>query len=178
MCPALFCEAISKSDTDSDLFSRGRAFEFLTDKNNGRKPLTWERNNINILILEGQQFICPWTGKIIKTIEYDLDHLIPFSAYPINELWNLVPSDSYFNSHGKRDRLPTLAKMAQATPILSDTYKKFLGSKTMSPILREDVSMRFATVDFSQSKLENEIARVTSDFILKIADARNLPRFG
>jgi hypothetical protein len=175
---ALFCEAISKSDTDSEIVSRGTAFEILTDKNNGRKPLTWERNNINILILEGQKFICPWTEKTISTTEYDLDHLIPVSAYPINELWNLVPSDSYFNSHGKRDRLPNLAKMTQAVPILSNTYKKYLASKAMSPILQEDVALRFATVDFTQSQLENEIARVTADFILKIADARNLPRFG
>jgi hypothetical protein len=172
---ALFCEAVSKSDTDSEMVSRGSAFEILTDK---RKPLTWERNNINILILEGQQFICPWTEKIIKTTEYDLDHLIPFSAYPINELWNLVPSDSYFNSHGKRDRLPSFAKMTQATPIIAETYKKYLNSKVMSPILQEDVELRFTTVDFAKADLENQIARVSADFILKIADARNLPRFG
>jgi hypothetical protein len=96
----------------------------------------------------------------------------------MNELWNLAPSDSHFNSHDKRDRLPSFAKMTQATPILSNTYKKYLSSKAMSLILQEDVALRFATVDFSKSDLENEIARVTSDFILKIAEARNLPRFG
>lgn len=175
---ALFCEAVSKSDIDSGIVSRGVAFEMLTDKKNSRKPLTWERNNINIPILEGQRFICPWTETAITTTAYDLDHLIPVSAYPINELWNLVPSDSYFNLHGKRDRLPSLAKMIQATPILGDTYKKYLNSNVMSPILHEDVALRFTTVDFSKSDLENEIARVASNFVLKIAEARNLPRFG
>jgi hypothetical protein len=174
---AIFCEAVNKSKNTGKKVSRGAIFELLTDKSEGRKSLSWERNNINILILEGGQFICPWTEKIIKTTKYDLDHLIPVSAYPINELWNLVPSDSYYNSHNKRDRLPSSAKMAKATSILSDTYKTYLSSKTMSPILQEDVTLRFSTVDFSQLSVENEIARVTSDFILKIAEARNVPRF-
>ena len=32
---------------------------------------------------------------------YDLDHLLPLSAYPINELWNLVPTDVNFNRNNK-----------------------------------------------------------------------------
>ncbi|WP_425387991.1 hypothetical protein [Deinococcus marmoris] len=26
-----------------------------------------------------------------------MDHIIPVSTYPINELWNLVPAEPFFN---------------------------------------------------------------------------------
>lgn len=46
---------------------------------------------------------CVWTGK--KISRYDVDHLIPFSVWKNNDLWNLLPSDSKTNNH-KRDKIP------------------------------------------------------------------------
>jgi hypothetical protein len=47
---------------------------------------------------------CVWTGRKIST--YDIDHLIPFSVWKNNDLWNLLPSDSRINNQ-KRDKIPT-----------------------------------------------------------------------
>jgi hypothetical protein len=47
---------------------------------------------------------CVWTGKKIKN--YDIDHLIPFSVWKNNDLWNLLPSESSTNNK-KRDKIPT-----------------------------------------------------------------------
>lgn len=59
---------------------------------NGR-PLSWKRSQIDILILEGGWIVCPWTQKPIRwQRESAIDHLIPISVLPINELWKLVPS--------------------------------------------------------------------------------------
>ena len=44
----------------------------------------------------------------------DIDHTLPWSAWPCGDLWNLVPSLSAVNQHQKRDRLPTAAVLAQA----------------------------------------------------------------
>jgi hypothetical protein len=52
-----------------------------------------------------QQIQCVWSAKTIKQ-KYDIDHSIPFSRWPNNDLWNLVPSDSNVNNN-KRDRLPS-----------------------------------------------------------------------
>jgi predicted house-cleaning noncanonical NTP pyrophosphatase (MazG superfamily) len=80
----------------------------LTDRPDNRRPLDWERNQVDLLMMEGRVFECPWTGKSLRrAIDYDLDHLLPVSVYPINELWNLAPTDRRFNQHVKRDRLPT-----------------------------------------------------------------------
>lgn len=56
-----------------------------------------------ILQKEGNVY-CVWTGK--KIINYDIDHLIPFSVWKNNDLWNLLPSDSKINNQ-KRDKIPT-----------------------------------------------------------------------
>lgn len=56
-----------------------------------------------ILKKEGKVF-CVWTGKEISV--YDVDHMIPFSIWKNNDLWNLLPSQSKINNQ-KRDKIPS-----------------------------------------------------------------------
>jgi hypothetical protein len=56
-----------------------------------------------ILQKEGNVY-CVWTGR--KITNYDIDHLIPFSVWKNNDLWNLLPSNSR-NNNQKRDKIPT-----------------------------------------------------------------------
>ena len=57
----------------------------------------------DILQKEGNVY-CVWTGR--KVSNYDIDHMIPFSVWKNNDLWNLLPSDSKINNQ-KRDKIPT-----------------------------------------------------------------------
>jgi len=47
---------------------------------------------------------CVWTGK--KLNKYDVDHVIPFSVWKNNDLWNLLPSSSSINRNSKKDKIP------------------------------------------------------------------------
>lgn len=47
---------------------------------------------------------CVWTGK--KISKYDVDHMIPFSVWKNNDLWNLLPSQATVNNQ-KRDKIPS-----------------------------------------------------------------------
>ena len=58
----------------------------------------------SILKKEGKVF-CVWTGKAITS--YDVDHMIPFSAWKNNDLWNLLPSQATTNNQ-KRDKIPSV----------------------------------------------------------------------
>lgn len=50
---------------------------------------------------------CVLTGKKISSlVESNIDHIIPFSVWKNNDLWNLLPSDSKINNQ-KRDKIPT-----------------------------------------------------------------------
>ena len=48
---------------------------------------------------------CVWSDKPLRT-GYAVDHVIPFSLWHCNDLWNLLPADPKVNG-AKRDHLPT-----------------------------------------------------------------------
>ena len=47
---------------------------------------------------------CVWTGNPITS--FDIDHVIPFSVWKNNDLWNLLPSTKMKNNK-KRDKIPS-----------------------------------------------------------------------
>ena len=159
-------------------YDRGAIYKLLTARPDNRRPLDWERNMIDILIMEDHEFSCPWTGRRIRqNISYDLDHIIPLSVYPTNEMWNLVPSDPYFNSHIKRDRLPSNLKLEQAYPRLVTTYKNYNSQKELSHALQEDVSRRFLDIDAKNPRFPDLVTKAVSNFVEQIGMSRNIARF-
>lgn len=55
---------------------------------------------------------CVWSAKPLKQ-KYDIDHGLPFSRWPNNDLWNLLPSDEATNN-AKRDKLPSAQTLKQS----------------------------------------------------------------
>ena len=76
----LFTEARSKSSEFVRGVSRGYIYELLTDQPSNRRPLTWERNAIDILMYEGAVFTCPWTEKPLSIGNSALYHIVPLSV--------------------------------------------------------------------------------------------------
>ena len=172
---SLFLEGV-KQDEEGSL-ARGNIYEILTARPDNRRPLTWERNRIDVLIMEGQKFQCPWTKKeITESGVYDVDHIIPVSVYPINEMWNLVPSDHEFNSHRKRDRLPGPKALQHAMPIISQTYQTYLLNSELSNALLEDSTNRFLRVS-SESFSIPELRNAVQLFVSSVQRARNIATF-
>lgn len=58
----------------------------------------------SILKNEGTVY-CVWTGDPIS--KYQVDHVIPFSIWKNNDLWNLLPSKPTINNQ-KRDKIPSI----------------------------------------------------------------------
>ncbi len=175
LCIHEWCLFTEKVQQEAD---RGTIYQLLTDRPDNRRPLTWERHQVDLLLMEGRAFICPWTEKrVICGIQYDLDHLLPVSLYPINELWNLVPADPDFNSYIKRDRLPTLEKLRQAQPHLELAYRHYSTSNLLLVALQEDVEVRFSTVSPSTVSFPLALASAVVDLIDIVAESRNLARF-
>jgi hypothetical protein len=55
---------------------------------------------------------CVWSAKALNN-QYDIDHSMPFSRWPNNDLWNLLPTDNVINNQ-KSDRLPTEHKLLES----------------------------------------------------------------
>jgi SAM-dependent methyltransferase len=69
----------------------------------------------------GKSIFCVWTGKKLKK-EYEIDHCFPFSRWPNNDLWNLMPSSKKANS-SKSDKLPTLERFEKSKNFIMDWWQ-------------------------------------------------------
>jgi SAM-dependent methyltransferase len=66
-------------------------------------------------LLEGGRLVsCVWTGARLSIGALDIDHCLPWSAWPCGDLWNLLPTSRHVNQHLKRDRLPSARALAGA----------------------------------------------------------------
>lgn len=68
------------------------------------RDVTESRNIYKSILKKEGKVYCVWTGKSIS--KYDVDHMIPFSVWKNNDLWNLLPSQSTTNNQ-KRDKIPS-----------------------------------------------------------------------
>lgn len=168
---------VDKVDQNNNVqIDRGDVYKLLTARPDNRRPLTWERNHIEVLLMQGHTFTCPWTQLQIRSnSDFDLDHLIPLALYPTNALWNLVPADRVFNQHTKRDRLPKPETLERAKPHLVLAYTHYTRSPILNQTLIEDTALRFTVQhkNYSPDELAVSVAR----FIRELAEARNVAQF-
>jgi hypothetical protein len=66
------------------------------------------------LIEDGHTVHCVWTGALLRLGDLDIDHCLPWTAWPCGDLWNLLPARPSVNRNAKRDRLPSAAALASA----------------------------------------------------------------
>jgi hypothetical protein len=156
---------------------RGDIYFLLTARPDNRRPLTWERNRIELLLLEGVTFVCPWTQKPLVTgTDFDIDHLLPLAIYPINELWNLLPADREFNQRTKRDRIPSLERLLKAEPLIAKAYANYEAQPELKLAVHEDASLRFSNLP-SDGRFCAQLATSTVRYIEEVANARSVARF-
>lgn len=66
------------------------------------------------IISGGRSILCIWSGSHLVGERLDIDHCLPWSAWPCGDLWNLMPSDRRINQYQKRDRIPSRDALAAA----------------------------------------------------------------
>lgn len=70
------------------------------------------------MIEAGLGLHCVWSGRRLDAASLDIDHCLPWSAWPCGDLWNLLPAHRVVNQREKRDCLPADGLLrAAATPI-------------------------------------------------------------
>ncbi|SDB22114.1 HNH endonuclease [Belnapia rosea] len=75
------------------------------------------------LMSAGTAVHCVWSGKRLVPDTLDVDHCLPWSAWPCGDLWNLMPSHRHVNQHSKRERLPSAEALQQAGPAIADWWE-------------------------------------------------------
>ncbi|WP_158811487.1 HNH endonuclease domain-containing protein [Beijerinckia sp. L45] len=76
----------------------------------------------NRIAADGKPIACVWSGVDLQPGTLDVDHALPWSAWPCNDLWNLLPASRRVNQHEKRDRLPTAAALARSRDAITQWW--------------------------------------------------------
>lgn len=71
----------------------------------------------------GEPIRCVWTGSRLKREAFDIDHCLPWSAWPCGDLWNLLPASKPANSN-KGARLPTPDALQEARAGITEWWRQ------------------------------------------------------
>lgn len=99
------------------------------------RDVAFARKTAAMLINDSSVF-CVWTGRKLTERRLDIDHCLPWAAWPCEDLWNLLPSDPTVNRHGKRDRLP-------AADVLDNSMDRILDWWERAWLCQRNIAERF-----------------------------------
>lgn len=85
------------------------------------------RNKVETLRSAGQAVHSVWSGKLLYS--YDIDHCLPFSYWPNNDLWNLLPASREENRK-KSDRMPSQSRLHASRSQITDWWQQAWQSET------------------------------------------------
>jgi len=93
-----------------------------------------------------RQLECIWTGQKLPLTRLDIDHCLPWAAWPCSDLWNLGPCDRKVNQHQKRDRLPSAAILAASRDRIIGWWERaYLSDAALGERFNREVSAALPT---------------------------------
>jgi SAM-dependent methyltransferase len=72
----------------------------------------------------GEPLRCVWSGRPLPENQLDIDHCLPWAAWPCGDLWNLLPASRTVNQREKRDRLPSASALTHAQDLVVDWWER------------------------------------------------------
>jgi hypothetical protein len=101
-----------------------RVIDLLLDKTDPVRD-----TNLSRTLFAGDTSLeCVWSGKPIHK-GFDIDHVIPYTLWHNNDLWNLLPSDPKVNN-SKRDMLPSRNLLIHRKDVIKDYWDRINNSMT------------------------------------------------
>lgn len=76
-----------------------------------QRDVSLSRQIATSMLDRGFPLHCVWSGRRLHARILDIDHCLPWSAWPCGDLWNLMPADRSVNQNSKRGKLPSHAKL-------------------------------------------------------------------
>ena len=133
--------------------------------------------NRALALLEGGQLFCVWTGNRLRGRNIDIDHCFPWSAWPCDDLWNLLPAQRTVNQHRKREFLPDDSTLRGASDRIMDWWESAYGSESvLDERFRLEALARLPTLDRSNFDLA-DIFDAMSLQRLRLARDQRIPEW-
>lgn len=99
-----------------------KVFEVLNIQPESERDVQESKDFFSKRLLENGQLECVWSGDTIRSkSNLHLDHLIPFSLWQNNDMWNLLPSHKRVNKQ-KYDLVPSLSLLERRRGVIIDYW--------------------------------------------------------
>lgn len=105
----LFAESLGRTATADEVMAALRWLE--PERDTGFVRAIAARH-----LASGAPLECVWSGEILAERSYDIDHCLPWSAWPCGDLWNLLPAAKTLNRNAKREMIVSSDVLARAKP--------------------------------------------------------------
>ncbi|MES0490758.1 MAG: methyltransferase domain-containing protein [Leptospirales bacterium] len=116
---------------------------------------------------------CVWSGKTLKN-KFDVDHVIAYSLWHNNDLWNLLPVDSKVNN-AKRDKLPEYNLLQKRKEHIV-YYWRILNENKSGRFFTE--ARKFAGQKLPEKNWENPLFSALVEAVETTAMQRGVERWG
>lgn len=88
---------------------------------------------------------------------YDVDHCLPFSYWPNNDLWNLLPASREEN-RSKSDRLPSQLRLQAARSFITEWWQQAWHSSSERQRFFTEAALSLPNIDRHCSDFEQVFA--------------------
>jgi hypothetical protein len=97
-----------------------------------RTAMTWSDPSRDVRVARDQairvmgasKLYCVWSGRALTISSLDVDHCFPWTVWPCDDLWNLLPAHRDVNQNQKRDRLPGLEILRSAQERIEEWWER------------------------------------------------------
>lgn len=111
-----------KEKTDALNEQTHEAMHIIDRLSNDDLAIERDTSDIRSILEDGME--CVWSGKFLTPKTSDIDHVLPFSVWYNNDLWNLLPADKKINNQ-KRDKIPSPKLIEKRADVIIDYWKRY-----------------------------------------------------
>jgi len=94
---------------------------------------------------------CIWSGKELQGTNYDVDHVLPFSVWFNNDLWNMLPTDRVLNQQKKKAKIPTRKLIENRAEVIINYWNDY--QQAMPLLFKSQIEVALIGKDVNEDKI-------------------------
>jgi hypothetical protein len=115
-------------------------------------------------LIEATTLECVWSGRVLTAESLDIDHCFPWTAWPCDDLWNLLPAHRNVNQRQKREKLPSIKLLRFAQHRIQSRWDRgYLnaGNQLLAERFMTEAKASLPMIDHDNARLDDVFAAMS-----------------
>lgn len=109
------------------------------------------RETASIRKILSQEKECIWSGKELNGKNYDVDHVLPFSVWFNNDLWNMLPTDRVLTQQKKKAKIPTRKLIEKRADVIMNYWNYY--QQAMPLLFKSQIEVALIGKNVNEDKI-------------------------